>query len=189
MNFRIITVRKRIRSVSSGAQESSLPIRSLKSLYCEAKLLYGLLLDRMQLSVKNRRLDEGKGIYLFFPGTDFGHDGMWAEKGRESACRSLTAERNRIDYEDTAGFGKTGQDLCTQRCISEIYRRNIQTRQNDISGNIKMTDTDMSKMPGNDTEENKTEINDTEYLFFYSDESEEMQQETNGKRSYITRLS
>ena len=44
---------------------------------------------------------------------------------------------------------------CTQQ---DMYKRNIQTRQNDISGNAKMTGTDMSEMPGNDTEDNKTEI-------------------------------
>ena len=65
---------------------------------------------------------------------------------------------------------------CTQQ---DMYKRNIQTRQNDISGNAKMTGTDMSEMPGNDTEDNKTEISDTdrsdtEYLSFYSEESEEM---------------
>ena len=42
-----------------------------------------------------------------------------------------------------------------------------------------MTDADVSKLPGNDTEDNKTEISDTdrsdiEYLSFYSEESEEM---------------
>lgn len=60
---------------------------------------------------------------------------------------------------------------CTQQ---DMYKRNFQTRQNDISGNAKMTGTDMSEMPGNDTEDNKTEISDTEYLSFYSEESEEM---------------
>lgn len=65
---------------------------------------------------------------------------------------------------------------CTQQ---DMYKRNIQTRQNNISGNAKMTGTDMSEMPGNDTEDNKTEISDTdrsdtEYLSFYSEESEEM---------------
>ena len=50
----------------------------------------------------------------------------------------------------------------------------MQTCQNDISGYIKMADTDMSKVTGNDTDKNKTEINDTEYLSFLSaDESEE----------------
>ena len=74
---------------------------------------------------------------------------------------------------------------CTQQ---DMYKRNIQTRQNDISGNAKMTGTDMSEMPGNDTEDNKTEISDTdrsdtEYLSFYSEESEEMHR----KENYITR--
>ena len=48
---------------------------------------------------------------------------------------------------------------CTQQ---DMYKRNIQTRQNDISGNANMTGTDMSEMPGNDTEDNKTEISDTD---------------------------
>ena len=37
-----------------------------KSLSCEAKLLYGLLLDRMQLSIKNRWLDEEGKVYIYF---------------------------------------------------------------------------------------------------------------------------
>lgn len=37
-----------------------------KSLSCEAKVLYGLLLDRMSLSVKNRWLDEEDRVYIFF---------------------------------------------------------------------------------------------------------------------------
>ena len=41
-------------------------------------------------------------------------------------------------------------------------------------GKDQMADTDMFKVPGNDTDKNKTEINDTEYLSFLSaDESEE----------------
>lgn len=37
-----------------------------KSLSCEAKVLYGLLLDRMSLSVKNRWFDEEDRVYIFF---------------------------------------------------------------------------------------------------------------------------
>lgn len=37
-----------------------------RSLSCEAKVLYGLLLDRMSLSLKNRWLDEEDRVYIIF---------------------------------------------------------------------------------------------------------------------------
>lgn len=37
-----------------------------RSLSCEAKVLYGLLLDRMSLSIKNRWLDEEDRVYIVF---------------------------------------------------------------------------------------------------------------------------
>ena len=37
-----------------------------KSLSCEAKVLYGLLLDRMSLSIKNRWFDEKDRVYIIF---------------------------------------------------------------------------------------------------------------------------
>jgi hypothetical protein len=36
-------------------------------LSCEAKVMYGLLLDRMSLSVKNRWFDERDRVYIIFP--------------------------------------------------------------------------------------------------------------------------
>lgn len=37
-----------------------------KSLSCEAKVLYGLMLDRMSLSIKNRWFDEENRVYIIF---------------------------------------------------------------------------------------------------------------------------
>lgn len=37
-----------------------------KSLSCEAKVLYGLMLDRMSLSIKNRWFDEDDRVYIIF---------------------------------------------------------------------------------------------------------------------------
>ena len=37
-----------------------------RSLSCEAKVLYGLMLDRMGLSIKNRWIDEGDRVYIVF---------------------------------------------------------------------------------------------------------------------------
>lgn len=35
-----------------------------KTISCEAKVLYGLLLDRMSLSIKNRWFDEEDRVYI-----------------------------------------------------------------------------------------------------------------------------
>ena len=40
--------------------------KRFKNLSCEAKVLYGLMLDRMRLSVKNRWLDEQNRVYIIF---------------------------------------------------------------------------------------------------------------------------
>lgn len=37
-----------------------------KNLSCEAKVLYGLMLDRMSLSIKNRWFDEEDRVYIIF---------------------------------------------------------------------------------------------------------------------------
>lgn len=37
-----------------------------KTLSCEAKVLYGLMLDRMSLSIKNRWFDEEDRVYIIF---------------------------------------------------------------------------------------------------------------------------
>ena len=37
-----------------------------RSLSCEAKVLYGLMLDRMSLSIKNRWFDEEDRVYIIF---------------------------------------------------------------------------------------------------------------------------
>ena len=83
------------------------------------------------------------------------------------------------------GLGKPDR-IYVRRCICvDLSEGNIQTRQNDISGYIKMADTDMSKVPGNDTDKNKTEINDTEYLSFLSaDESEESRRKQIEREAY-----
>ena len=151
-----------------------------KNLSCEAKLLYGLLLDRMQLSIKNRWLDEEGKVYIYFSQEQISGmmgcglkkvGNLLAELDSRKGIGLITRIRQGLGRPDRIYVRK-----CTQQ---DMYKRNIQTRQNDISGNAKMTGTDMSEMPGNDTEDNKTEISDTdrsdtEYLSFYSEESEEM---------------
>ncbi|MCB6371500.1 replication initiator protein A [Blautia glucerasea] len=146
-----------------------------RKLSCEAKLLYGLLLDRMQLSVKNRWLDADGKVYIYFSQEQIAEMMGCGLKKVGSLLAELDSRKGiGLITRIRQGLGKPDR-IYVRRCICvDLSEGNIQTRQNDISGYIKMTDTDMSKVPGNDTDKNKTEINDTEYLSFLSaDESEE----------------
>lgn len=57
-----------------------------KQLSCEAKVLYGLLLDRMGLSVKNRWIDEKNRVYIMFTVEDIME---LLNCGKQKAVRSL----------------------------------------------------------------------------------------------------
>ena len=64
-----------------------------KTLSCEAKILYGLMLDRMSLSIKNRWLDSEDRVYIIFTVEEI-------------------AELMYCDREETSGTGKTECYLC-----------------------------------------------------------------------------
>ena len=58
-----------------------------KALSCEAKVLYGLMLDRMSLSIKNRWLDSEDRVYIH-GGRNCRADELWNPKGSETGKRA-----------------------------------------------------------------------------------------------------
>lgn len=161
-----------------------------RGLSCEAKLLYGLLLDRMQLSIKNRWLDEEGKVYIYFSQEQISRMMGCGLKKVGSLLAELDSRKGiGLITRIRQGLGKPDRIYVRKCTYQDMYKRNIQIRQNDISGNADKTDTDMSKLPGNDTEDNKTEISDidksdTEYLSFYSGESEEMHRKRMEREAY-----
>ena len=63
----------------------------------------------MQLSVKNRWLDADGKVYIYF--------------SQEQIAEMMGCGLNRTDNEDTAGFGKTGQNVCTTVHLRRFIRR------------------------------------------------------------------
>ena len=57
---------KRNSTAFTVSRKYCLPQNVFKSLSCEAKVLYGLMLDRMSLSIKNRWFDEEDRVYIIF---------------------------------------------------------------------------------------------------------------------------
>ena len=134
----------------------------------EAKMLYGLMLDRMQLSAKNNWVDEQGRIYIFFKIESI----MAALScGNKKAC-SLLAE-----LDDRKGIGlisriKQGMGrpdrIYVHKCITEeMSRRHFMKCHNDISCDVRSTTHDVSESQRNNTEMNNKKNNDTESIESY----------------------
>ena len=66
MNFRIITVKKRSPILFTVCLKSFLPIRSLRAFPVKRNCFMDFCLTVMQLSIKNRWLDEEGKVYIYF---------------------------------------------------------------------------------------------------------------------------
>lgn len=97
-----------------------------KSLSCEAKVLYGLLLDRMSLSIKNRWFDEEDRVYIIFTVEEIA-DLM--NCGTQKAVRLL----KELDAEN--GIGLVEKKRLGLGKPNVIYVKNFIIRQTDKSEN------------------------------------------------------
>lgn len=151
----------------------------------DARLLYGLLLDRMQLSARNQWVDEYGRVYIYFK-----VESITAVLGcgNKKAC-SLLAE-----LDDRKGIGlitRVRQGLgrpdriYVHKCISEeMSKRHFMRCSNDSSEDVDSALQDMSEAHRNDIEKNNTYINDTESISSYP-ETDVMDRD--GYRKYFER--
>ncbi len=137
----------------------------LKQLSTDAKVLYGLMLDRMGLSLRNGWFDEEGRVYIYFSVEE-----IMAMLGCANAkCTKLLQE---LDSENGIGLiTRVKQGLCkpdviyVHKCISRISESNARTFENQISGGLKGTSQGISKSNANDNYINNTYFSDTESIF------------------------
>lgn len=136
-----------------------------KTLSTDARLLYGLLLDRMQLSVRNDWMDEEGRVYIFFT------VGSIMEA---LACGNKKAGQLLAELDDRKGIGLISRvrqgmgrpdRIYVHKCITEdMSKRHVLKCQKDISGDVESTCHDMSKGHTNKTDIKKTEKNETDHI-------------------------
>lgn len=163
----------------------------------DAKLLYGILMDRMQLSIKNGWMDQEDGkVFIYYP----------VEKIMDAlTCGNKKAGHLLAELDDRRGIGLITRihqglgkpdKIYVHRCVvpalpkvrcrgdpgepneaeatgSELPDEHVQRCQNDTAGEVIITIQDMSKGRTNNTEEidtdqNNTDRNDTENPSFLS---------------------
>ena len=140
-----------------------------QDLSTDAKTLYGILLDRMSLSVKNGWLDEQNRVFIIFSIEDVKRTLRCADNKATQLLREL--EKFGLIERKRRGQGKPCL-VYVKNFSSESSKESIKNRDNDDSCGSKIACQDPVKSRGTKKKENKTEMNNTNLIL--SDESEKM---------------
>ena len=140
-----------------------------QSLSTDAKILYGILLDRMSLSVKNEWFDKKGRVFIIFTIEDVKRTFRCADNKATRLLREL--EEFGLIERKRRGQGKPCL-VYVKNFSSESSKESVKNRDNDDSCGFKIACQDPVKSRGIKKKENKTEMNNTNPIL--SDESEKM---------------
>ena len=140
-----------------------------QDLSTDAKTLYGILLDRMSLSVKNEWFDKKGRVFIIFTIEDVKRTLRCADNKATRLLREL--EEFGLIERKHRGQGKPCL-VYVKNFSAESSKESVKNRDNDDSCGSKIACQDPVKSRGIKKKENKTEMNNTNLIL--SDESEKM---------------
>ena len=140
-----------------------------QDLSTDAKTLYGILLDRMSLSVKNEWFDKKGRVFIIFTIEDVKRTLRCADNKATRLLREL--EKFGLIERKRRGQGKPCL-VYVKNFSAESSKGSVKNRDNDDSCGSKIACQDPVKSRGIKKKENKTEMNNTNPIL--SDESEKM---------------
>lgn len=125
-----------------------------KAISAEAKVLYGLLLDRMSLSAKNGWQDKENRVYIIFTIEDIMEAMGCADQKAGKLLYELESKCGLIERK-RQGLGKPNL-IYVKNFVTPSESRFL-NRENHDSGEVKITDQEPLKSRSNNTENNNTE--------------------------------
>ena len=131
----------------------------------EAKVLYGLLLDRMSLSMKNGWTDKDGRVYIIFTVEDIMAAMGCGDQKAGKLLNELERKAGRIERK-RQGLGKP--NLIFVKNFVTGSKSRIKKSENHDSGQVNNTDQEPLNSRGNNTDRIKTEYNDTDSIPFTS---------------------
>ena len=143
--------------------------QQFQDLSTDAKTLYGILLDRMSLSVKNEWFDKKGRVFIIFTIEDVKRTLRCADNKATRLLREL--EEFGLIERKHRGQGKPCL-VYVKNFSAESSKESVKNRDNDDSCGSKIACQDPVKSRGIKKKENKTEMNNTNPIL--SDESEKM---------------
>ncbi len=138
-----------------------------KGLSVEAKVLYGLLLDRMALSVKNNWMDQNGRVYIIYTISDVMETLGCAEQKANKLLNELdTAKGVGLVERVRRGLGKPNviyvKNFIEKAVPGNWQKSQIQNCENHKSGTMKVTSPELRKSQTNNTDLNKTDQSNTD---------------------------
>ena len=143
--------------------------QQFQDLSTDAKTLYGILLDRMSLSVKNEWFDKKGRVFIIFTIEDVKRTLRYADNKATRLLREL--EEFGLIERKRRGQGKPCL-VYVKNFSAESSKESVKNRDNDDSCGSKIACQDPVKSRGIKKKENKIEMNNTNLIL--SDESEKM---------------
>ena len=143
--------------------------QQFQDLSTDAKTLYGILLDRMSLSVKNEWFDKKGRVFIIFTIEDVKRTLRCADNKATRLLREL--EKFGLIERKRRGQGKPCL-VYVKNFSAESSKESVKNRDNDDSCGSKIACQDPVKSRGIKKKENKTEMNNTNLIL--SNESEKM---------------
>ena len=132
-----------------------------KQLSAEAKILYGIMLDKLDLSVKNKWGDEKGRVYIIYTIEQIMEDMNCADQKATKLLDELEKKCSLIERK-RQGLGKPNL-IFVKNFITGVegsMMARIQNRENHDSGAVNITTADYPKSRGINTNHNNTENND-----------------------------
>lgn len=145
-----------------------------KSISAEAKILYGLLLDRMSLSAKNGWMDAEGRVYIIYTLEDI-MDALGCADQKALKLLSELEKKCGLIERKRQGLGKP--NLIFVKNFTSSPESRFKKRENHDSGDVNITGQDSLKPRPNNTEKNKTDFSDTESFPFTSFREEHGQEQ------------
>ena len=152
-----------------------------RSMSAEAKILYGFLLDRVSVSLKNGWKDEQNRIFIICTIEEI------MKKigcGNKKAIQLLSELEDKIGLIERKrqGLGKPNLIYVKNfiRTVDNTGQRHFLKCQNDTSGSVRTTSLEMSESHGSNTNLSNTDMSNTENLIYPGTDSDGMAE----RRSY-----
>lgn len=142
-----------------------------KGISAESKLLYGLLLDRMGLSIKNCWLDGQNRVYIIFTIDEIMECLSCAEQKAIKLLKELESDVGLIERK-RQGLGKPNiiyvknfiEKDCVDNSEKTVPESQIKNCENHNSGTMKITNQELRESRSNNTDNNNTDLNETDIV-------------------------
>lgn len=154
-----------------------------KPISAEAKILYGILLDRMSLSRRNGWLDEESRVFIIFPIEEV-MDAMGCANQKATRLLSELEQKAGLIERKRQGLGRPNLIYVKSFVDNNSSpvpipapepdapsKSQILNHENHDSGSVRITIQESRKSHGSNTDINKTDMSETETYPFPSDQS------------------